>query len=45
MIGLGGLRAPVTVVGEVLGRQRVRNCINSDLMSRALEVLVLDGHQ
>ena len=31
VIGLGGLRAPVTVVGEVLGCQRVRDYIGEEV--------------
>jgi len=31
VIGLDGLRAPVSVVGEVLGCQRVRNCIGEEV--------------
>jgi len=34
VIGLGGLRAPVTVVGEVFGCQRTRNCIGKDVDER-----------
>ena len=30
--GLGGLRAPVTVVGEVLGCQRVRDYIGKEFV-------------
>jgi len=31
IIGHGGLRAPVTVVGEVLRCQRARNCIGKEI--------------
>jgi len=31
VIGLDSLRAPVTVVGEVLGCQRVRDCIGKEV--------------
>jgi len=31
VIGLGGLRAPVTVVGEVLGCQRARDYIGKEV--------------
>ena len=34
VIGLGGLRAPVTVVGEVLGCQRVRDYIGKEVVVR-----------
>jgi len=31
VIGLDGIRAPVTVLGEVLGCQRVRDCIGMEV--------------
>jgi len=34
VIGFGGLRAPVTVLGEVLGCQRVRDCIGKEVEVR-----------
>ena len=38
VIGLGSLRAPVTVVGEVLGCQRVRDYISFGSGPEGLEL-------
>jgi len=38
VIGLDGLRAPVTVVGEVLGCQRVRDYISKEVDVRSLQM-------